>query len=76
MEILDMFHPLVKADDAPAEEAGGEDVVRWDVWVRWIEPWLWSCVYVLVVNTPYDLLKWFGKFFWEGFMKQGVTYGF
>ena len=73
--LQDLIHPIVNADAAPADDHGGEADDRWDAWTKWILPWLWSCVYTLTVNTPYDIFKWCWKIFWD-YIKYGASYGF
>ena len=69
----EFVHPLVMASEEAATTGGDDD--RWDAWSKWILPWLWSCVYTICVNTPYDLFKWCWKMFWD-WIKYGATYGF
>lgn len=42
-------------------DAHGE-VERWDVWLGWIEPWLWKCVEVLAINVPGEIFTEFLRY--------------
>ena len=44
----------------------GEELERWDAWGRWLEPFLWVCVEVLLINAPASIF--------EGFMMATTGY--
>ena len=54
---------------------GGAEVERWDMWAKWIEPWLWKCLYEIVIEVPYLIVRWFTRDFWI-YMEYASTYGF
>ena len=40
---------------------------RWDAWEAWILPWLWSCVEILSINAPSEIM-WFFLFYTMSFV--------
>ena len=44
----DLWPLVMGGDPAPAGDAV-EDPLRWDVWVKVLEPWLWKCLVQVIV---------------------------